>query len=367
MPTICEQRVQTVNTVVFEPAEKWVEEQRQQVQSLPWYDPRKWIITIFTVLVRVVVIVTKVITTYSILVVCSTILYVTVGVTNAAIWLYQLATLGRCGVEANPIEKPGWTLTFHDEFTGTALDTAKWRTSFKWMARKIANGTGVNPPQWGLYPFYTVPPPVAYYDDSCLTVSDGILKVTSEAAAKHFSYTNPDTGETTTWDIAYRSGFIVTKTFKQQYGYFETRCKLPGSPGAWPAFWMMSDDDPWPPEIDVFEFYTSEKNRNLSRSHILHSTIHWPPDKHKAREHVVCDVSESFNIYGLEWSPESIRWYFNNKLIRNDILHVEQFIYPLYVIIGSGMEDYKADAGKLNDAQFPHEFEVDYVRVYTKT
>jgi hypothetical protein len=26
----------------------------------------------------------------------------------------------------SPLDKPGWVLTFHDEFEGPALDTAKW-------------------------------------------------------------------------------------------------------------------------------------------------------------------------------------------------------------------------------------------------
>ena len=155
--------------------------------------------------------------------------------------------------------------------------------------------------------------------------------------------------------------WIVSRTFRQQYGYFEIRCKIPSSPGAWPAVWMMSDDDPWPPEIDVFEFYTSETQKST-----LHSTIHWPEDEQKAKENRICDASKSFNIYGLEWAPEYMRWFFNNNLIRTEVFHMEKFIYPLYVIVNGAMEDYVTTPSKLNGTLLPHVLEVDYVRVYKK-
>ena len=44
---------------------------------------------------------------------------------------------------------------------------------------------------------------------------------------------------------AYMTGFLDTfGKWKQCYGYFEARMKLPNAPGLWPAFWMMPDRGP---------------------------------------------------------------------------------------------------------------------------
>ena len=41
-----------------------------------------------------------------------------------------------------------------------------------------------------------------------------------------------------------------------RYGWFEAKIKLPKGKNLWPAFWMWAWDS-WPPEIDIFEGYTT--------------------------------------------------------------------------------------------------------------
>ncbi len=66
--------------------------------------------------------------------------------------------------------------------------------------------------------------------------------------------------------------------FAQQRGYFEIRCRmpLPGTKGAWPAFWLYSRALYTQPsqtraEIDIIEYYPG----NDPRGH--HSSVHLRP------------------------------------------------------------------------------------------
>jgi Beta-glucanase/Beta-glucan synthetase len=55
---------------------------------------------------------------------------------------------------------------------------------------------------------------------------------------------------------------LTSKIFKQQYGYFEIRSKMPNSTGTWPAFWLTGTQS-WPPEIDIYEWYGGKTKKVL--------------------------------------------------------------------------------------------------------
>jgi beta-glucanase (GH16 family) len=65
----------------------------------------------------------------------------------------------------------------------------------------------------------------------------------------------------------YTSGWIDTyHEFSQTYGYFEMRAQLPAGQGTWPAFWLLPEDNSWPPEIDALEGVNGNGN--------LYTTVH---------------------------------------------------------------------------------------------
>jgi beta-glucanase (GH16 family) len=267
--------------------------------------------------------------------------------------IYILSKI-KCYVLANPIEKDGWTLIFNDEFDNSTLDTTnKWQTRANFMVRPT-----LPPNPWGVYPFYDVTNPLQYFDNSCFLLNNSVLTITSEYDPKSFDYTNPSTAEQSHWDIDYKSGWLETlQAF--HYGFFEIRCKIPDASGSWPAFWFIGD--PWPPEIDVFEFFTSDFTKSIQKTN-----IHWGSSKadkkQKSKGYRICDAGKDFNIYGFEWREGHMKWYFNNVLIRTEREHMNEFIYPMKLIVGSGMEDYFSNPAIING--LPHKFEIDYVRIY---
>lgn len=111
-------------------------------------------------------------------------------------------------------------------------------------------------------------------------------------------------------------------------GTFEIKARLPHGKNLWPAFWMWSWDS-WPPEIDIFEGY-SHKNPNYFRinwnklwawNHI-DTNVHYTKGGKNAmkgpKSHFMGfkDPTREFIKYKLDWSLDSLKFYYNNRLVR---------------------------------------------------
>jgi beta-glucanase (GH16 family) len=120
-----------------------------------------------------------------------------------------IATPTVVGPPVPPI--PGsWTLTFQDEFDGSALDGNKWRLGQHWSG--MAGSGGIDPAN--------------------ISVSSGKLRLESDQRTTPYGGTN----------YSYATGEVSTfRQFRQAYGYFEARVKNPAVTGLWPAFWLMPD------------------------------------------------------------------------------------------------------------------------------
>jgi beta-glucanase (GH16 family) len=241
-----------------------------------------------------------------------------------------------------PAAPPGWTLDWHDEFDGRALDHAKW-----------VEETGGN--GWGNHEleYYTARP-------QNLRVEDGMLVIEArreDVGGRH-----------------YTSARIKTAgRMERTYGRYEARIKFPRGQGMWPAFWLLGTDPDkagWPRlgEIDIME--------NIGREPaIIHGTLHGPgysgaqgPSKPSALDRGA--YADGFHVYALEWEPGAVRWY------RDGILyHTERpgtvggkwvFDHPFYVILNlavGGDWPGNPDAATV----FPQQMLVDYVRVYKRS
>jgi len=233
-------------------------------------------------------------------------------------------------IAQNPIENEGWTLTFNDEFNDTVLDKSKWQDFFYWGGRNYDKD-------------------IVYYGPDQFEFSDSSLLIKAEK--KELSP-----------GIPYVSGLLDgNKSFKQRYGFFEIRSKNPKGTGFWPAFWLVSTEQ-WPPEIDIFEFYTSHP-ANWSTS------LHWKNKQGKNKRQtknykIDANSSTDFQIYAIEWTPKKISWYYNNKKFRTIKKGVKSMVFPMHIIISNAVSEMKGM--NLDEAIFPNYFEIDYVRVYQK-
>ena len=130
---------------------------------------------------------------------------------------------------------------------------------------------------------------------------------------------------------AYTSGHVDTLgKFKQEYGRFEIRAKLPRGQGIWPALWMLpANRETWPPEIDIVELLGHEPNT-------IHMTNHfgvWPKNKLEGKDFTGPDFTKDFHVYALEWEPDELRWYVDGDLKHSTRKHIPK--EPFYIILNT--------------------------------
>ncbi len=149
------------------------------------------------------------------------------------------------------------------------------------------------------------------------------------------------------------SGLLETQnSFSQEYGYFEIRAQLPSDTGVWPAFWLMPENDSWPPEIDVFEAYGTSD---------LYQTVHTAvtgSDTTQTTWSNQPSMLSGFHTYGVLWTPDQITFYFDGNAVGQQSTPADLH-QPMYMLIDLAMQ---AGAGVSTD---PKSMQVDYVRVYS--
>lgn len=248
-----------------------------------------------------------------------------------------------------------WQLVWEDEFEGSQLNSDNW-------SAQTGTGTAYGlPAGWGNNE-------LQYYTNSSdnIVVSNGTLKII--AREQNFGGRN------------YTSARIRTLN-KQEflYGRIEARLKLPSTPGAWPAFWMLPTDSPYGTwassgEIDVME--------SVNYADRIYGTLHygnnWPNNQATGpRLEDGTDFSQDFHTYRIDWDPETITWYvddvmfgsrsntqwFSSAAPSNPLAPFDTpYHLLLNVAVGGNFP------GNPNGASnFPQTMEVDYVRAFQRT
>jgi beta-glucanase (GH16 family) len=267
--------------------------------------------------------------------------------------LLVIPTLAAAQSAAPQPTRPGWTLTWSDEFNapdGSPVDASKW------VRESGGNGWGNQELE-----YYTTRPDNAFQQGGNLVIKaiqekytgkDGVMRDYTSARLKTLG------------------------KFSQTYGRFEARIKIPQGQGIWPAFWMLGDDIAtlgWPKcgEIDIMENIGKEPTQ-------VHGTIHGPGysgDKGIGSPFALADnarFADDFHIYAVEWEPKAIRFYVDDHLYATrtpaELPKGTKWVYnhPFFMLLnvavgGSWPGDPDATI------QFPQTMLVDYVRVYKRS
>ena len=151
------------------------------------------------------------------------------------------------------------------------------------------------------------------------------------------------------------SAFIWTRTFRQKYGYWESRYRYAAATGLNQAFWM----NPFPKdksqgfEIDVNEGHFANE---------VNATLHQNGLESKSKRYLAkYDLAADFHIYAAEWNEQEVVYYFDGEVIHrvpNTKAHLNApVIYSTAVLPW---------AGPINDTLDGKSMDVNSVRVYRR-
>ena len=245
---------------------------------------------------------------------------------------------------AAPPSGAGWNLAWNDEFSGTSMDTTKWR---HWLPG--ARRSAVNSP-------------------SAVSVAGGELTIST--------YTSGGTHYT---------GMISTQdTYPYTYGYIEARINYDSSPGMWSAFWMQSPTMGNPvgspntagTEIDICE-HRAVDGSGVSRDGNIGGVIHWDgygaDHKSYGYDSGNLGLGTGYHVYGMEWTPSQqkfyidgvLRWTINNAT-GSPVSQRSEFIILSSEVEDGGWSSAVPVGGYGTLATTTTKMVVDYVRVYRR-
>lgn len=227
----------------------------------------------------------------------------------------------------------GYTLSWHDDFDGTNLDTTRWNIT-----------TGYNNANNELEDYVT----------NDVYVSNGHLVLESDATTSN--------GQT-----VYTSGKVTSYgKFDQLYGWFEWNGQIPSGQGIWPAYWMLNYVT-WPPEMDVMETIGTETYCNTM-------SLHWgplptgctqPEDCGHTENSQYCsgtDYSAGFHTYAVDWEPSGSSFYIDG--IRREVAgNLGNCTNTMYLIMNTAVGG-NWPGSPNSSTTFPCYNMIDYVHVF---
>lgn len=233
-----------------------------------------------------------------------------------------------------------WEVWWEDRFEGPGLNSAHWTPAERGGA------------DWN----NTMDPDC----EECLEVRDGMLVLHGIINNDTLSDPSP-----------YLTGGVRSRgKVAAQYGWFEVRARLQSATGAWPAIWLMADEDrlgayPRNGEIDIME----RLNYNDYVYHVVHSyyTLHMDGRNHPPNYTTTPVNPEEFNTYGVKHYPDRLVYTVNGQetftypKLADGPPEQWPFDQPYYFILS--MQLGGNWVGEVDPDDLPVKMEIDWVRI----
>ena len=219
-----------------------------------------------------------------------------------------------------------WRFTFDDEFDSSSVNWSQWKDGGQnW-------GSGGNGEQQG-------------YTASACAQSGGALQMIGTHS--------PVTVQGRTYN--YSSCMLDTLgTFKQAYGYFEFRGRIPSGQGYWPAFWLYDSSYQWP-EIDVMENLGNDTST-------YYMTYHYASSGAQQYIYSGANLAADYHTYAVKWVPGAISFYLDDTLQYTATSNVSAS--PMFILMNLAIGGNWPGSPNAS-TPFPGYFDVDYVRAWS--
>ncbi|MGB7181182.1 MAG: glycoside hydrolase family 16 protein, partial [Burkholderiaceae bacterium] len=281
-------------------------------------------------------------------------------------------------------------LFFGDEFDGNSLDRSKWCTRYDYgggPALQVPDGECTKFNAMGVLDYANAFEEQRFRDFNewgwpMHVVGDGTIKLLATKSL------------TSNWYAKYEAAALRgKKVFKPdwQTSYFVTaRVKLPNVKGTWPAIWLNPSLEPygvaqWPPEIDILEAPLNEveETKETLVQTVQGSGAQWDWDWSSRHWDVDPDFNTQWNTYkgsqslrdrwlviSAEWTSGHVCFYIDSLktscMKYRWITNGYQEANPASLLINLAIGGPWAGRYGIDDAKFPTQFELDWVRVYRK-
>lgn len=297
-------------------------------------------------------------------------------------------------------QKPGYELVFSDEFNSASINPARWHTQLRWdgdfngerYEYRIINGEEqfyVNLLSQDQGHRDTVVPAHNPFE---LNGSRLAIRAIRNPLKRWDG--NADHGSL--FDVVSQQNFLsgalsTYDHFKQKYGLFEIRAKIPSHVGTFPAIWLHHQRREWEntrkTEIDIMEnlghapwYIYNSFHYHLNVSTSYGGDAHFVKPYPDGQVHTGTDYSQDFHTYAVKWEPGYIAWSIDGEVVSelwNDNVNYEELYLIINLAIGGHWTNYPSNSGGLGRSsgqEFPTAndinnwqnpaFEIDWVRVY---
>lgn len=259
------------------------------------------------------------------------------------------------GIPRNPLEKPGYVLEFNDDFEGDTLDLEKWIPYYlpQWSSRERSA------PRYHIADSHLV---LRIDEDQApwCPEFDGDVRCSSIQTGLYAGEMGSPYGQHRfKKNVVVREAQATQRTYTPLYGYFEARVKAVRHAQILCALWMVGfEETPEESgEIALFELFGDQITAGASE--VRYGVHPWADDTltdEFYRETLPIDTTQ-FHIYALEWTPTHIDFYVDNvnrRTIQQSPNYPMQFMLNIYELPDKPAQD----------AAYPYEFVIDYVRGY---
>ncbi|WP_156944260.1 Ig-like domain-containing protein [Bradyrhizobium sp. Ec3.3] len=245
----------------------------------------------------------------------------------------------------------GLIQTFGDDFNSLSAGQdphLTWKTNYAWSGAASYSLSGeqevyVDPSFTGL-PGTQASSPLGL---NPFSIQDGHLVITAAPI--------PSNDAAYVGNHVFSSGVITTEnSFVQTYGYFEMKASLPGTQGAWPAFWMLPiNTHGLSTELDALE--ALGKDPDQAHWGFLSSTT--PNQGYWAN---TANLSAGDHIFGVEWTPYTLT-YFVDGVELGQVATPSDMNTAMYMIANLAMGG--SWAGNA-DPSATAQMSIDYIKAY---